>query len=339
MSSSELVPTGAVTQSITKANAADFVNHFVDSTIETFEQMLGVHVRKDKGPDIIGVSGVIGLAGASMGAVILNFSTASAIKSVEAFVGEVYTSVTEEVVDGVGELTNVIAGSAKSKLIGIGYNYDIGLPKIVKGSAYEVEQQRNAPMCIVVSFVSALGPMSLEVTLAKQDNSSAKAKEQADQSAMINAFVDLMIGVQEAAGVMTHARIRVMQAFALRLAGRVRMANAERLSWGVAVLGLSRMGRPPMGGKHLGKLASGIPGWRELSLALQYRDKDYSSFPVETQHSELVRMAQILHLAEEIETLMHEGQSAVSAALRLKSQAGRYELALIDAACEEARSM
>ena len=59
----------------------------------------------------------------------LNFPEDVAIRSVSSFVGESYESISSDVVDGVGELTNIIAGDAKNRLLQKGYSFDIGLPK------------------------------------------------------------------------------------------------------------------------------------------------------------------------------------------------------------------
>jgi chemotaxis protein CheX len=70
------------------------------------------------------------------------------------------------VVDGVGELTNIIAGDAKNRLIQKGYKFEIGLPKIVTGRNYITAQNKSVP-CIVISFTCELGRFCIEVSLKK----------------------------------------------------------------------------------------------------------------------------------------------------------------------------
>jgi chemotaxis protein CheX len=70
------------------------------------------------------------------------------------------------VVDGVGELTNIIAGDAKNRLIQKGYKFEIGLPKMVTGRNYITAQNKSVP-CIVVLFNSPIGKFCLEVSLRK----------------------------------------------------------------------------------------------------------------------------------------------------------------------------
>ena len=113
-----------------------------------------------------GVTGIIGLGGEATGAVVLNFPEEVAVRAVSSFVSESYDTISSDVVDGVGELTNIVAGDAKNRLMQKGYNFDIGLPKIVVGRNYITAQSQSVP-CIVISFKSDIGSFTLEVSLKK----------------------------------------------------------------------------------------------------------------------------------------------------------------------------
>jgi chemotaxis protein CheX len=150
----------------------DYINPFIEATINTFQTMANVVPTREKvflkgeGEEVYGVSGIIGLGGEATGAVVLNFPEAVAIAAVGRFVGEDFPSITSGVVDGVGELTNIIAGDAKNRLLQKGYKFEIGLPKIVTGRNYITAQNKSVP-CIVISFTSELGRFCLEVSLKK----------------------------------------------------------------------------------------------------------------------------------------------------------------------------
>ncbi len=150
----------------------DYINPFIEATVNTFSTMCNTTPVRDKvflkgeGEEVYGVSGIIGLGGEALGAVVLNFPESVAISAVSKFVGEEYTSITSSVVDGVGELTNIIAGDAKNRLIQKGYKFEIGLPKMVTGRNYITAQNKSVP-CIVVSFASPIGKFCLEVSLRK----------------------------------------------------------------------------------------------------------------------------------------------------------------------------
>ena len=150
----------------------DYINPFIEATINTFQTMCKVTPVRERvflkgdGEEVYGVSGIIGLGGEAVGAVVLNFPETVAITAVSKFVGEEYTTINASVVDGVGELTNIIAGDAKNRLIQKGYKFEIGLPKMVTGRNYITAQNKSVP-CIVISFTSDLGKFCIEVSLKK----------------------------------------------------------------------------------------------------------------------------------------------------------------------------
>ncbi len=150
----------------------DYINPFIEAVTHTFTTMAAMTPTRDRvflkgdGEETYGVSGIIGLGGEATGAVVLNFPEAVAIRVVSKFVGEDFTSITAGVVDGVGELTNIIAGDAKNRLVQKGYKFEIGLPKIVTGRSYITAQNKSVP-CLVVSFASEIGKFCLEVSLKK----------------------------------------------------------------------------------------------------------------------------------------------------------------------------
>ncbi len=150
----------------------DYINPFIESVVNTFKTMASVDAERERvflkgeGDEMYGVTGIIGLGGEACGAVVLNFPESVAIKAVSSFVGESYESISSDVVDGVGELTNIVAGDAKNRLMQKGYNFDIGLPKIVVGRNYVTAQSQSVP-CIVIGFKSSIGAFTLEVSLKK----------------------------------------------------------------------------------------------------------------------------------------------------------------------------
>jgi chemotaxis protein CheX len=150
----------------------DYINPFIEAVVNTFQTMASIVPQREKvflkgeGEEVYGVSGIIGLGGEATGAVVLNFPESVAIAAVGKFVGEEFRSITSGVVDGVGELTNIIAGDAKNRLIQKGYKFEIGLPKIVTGRNYITAQNRSVP-CIVVAFTCEIGRFCLEVSLKK----------------------------------------------------------------------------------------------------------------------------------------------------------------------------
>lgn len=73
------------------------------------------------------------------------------------------TEVSADVLDAVGELTNMVAGRAKSQLEEL--HLSVSLPNIITGSDHEIRFPSNVtPIC--VPFETEWGALSLEVGLA-----------------------------------------------------------------------------------------------------------------------------------------------------------------------------
>jgi len=147
---------------------ADYINPFIRSLRNTFQAMLTCDVHRGQlsmGLECAprdGVSGVIGLSGKAVGTVVLNMSPQVAVKAASAMLAEEMTEVDADVVDAVGELTNIIAGNAKAQLEQ--YDLRVSLPNVVTGTDHSFHFPSNVvPFC--VPFTSPWGPISLVVGL------------------------------------------------------------------------------------------------------------------------------------------------------------------------------
>ena len=134
----------------------DYVNPFIRSTIAVYRTMLnceiqqGEAVRNEHFQPQHDISGVIGLTGDVSGTVILSVSSDVALNATEALLGFRPDAVNEDVVDAVGELTNMIAGGAKTELTS--FNMCLALPAVISGANH------------VVSFGSQVRPVFLPFT-------------------------------------------------------------------------------------------------------------------------------------------------------------------------------
>ena len=111
------------------------------------------------------ISGIIGLSGRAKGTVVLSMDEKVAISATEAFVGESADHVDDDVVDAVGELTNMIAGGAKAHLEH--FAMSVTLPSVVTGKGHSIEFPKEVtPVCI--PFESKWGEIVVEVGLVEQ---------------------------------------------------------------------------------------------------------------------------------------------------------------------------
>ena len=146
----------------------EYINPFISAVTNTFSMMAGCEV--ERGTPILkrnplpahDISGVIGLSGKAIGAVVISLSKPLALKVASNMLMAEVSELDADVADAVGELTNMIAGSAKAELAE--YQLEVSLPNVITGRDHEVHFPRNAePLC--VPFSSEWGELALEVGL------------------------------------------------------------------------------------------------------------------------------------------------------------------------------
>ena len=147
---------------------AKYINPFLKASINLFKDFLGLKVSFGK-PYVLEnpqsleeVSGIIGLAGETVGAVVLSFSRETAIKMVSKMESKNYLALGQEVIDGVGELINIIAGNAKQGLED--FRINISLPGVITGHTYQIHWPKNIPV-VTIPFHSDIGDFTVNVSL------------------------------------------------------------------------------------------------------------------------------------------------------------------------------
>jgi chemotaxis protein CheX len=113
------------------------------------------------------VSGCIGLSGACRGVVVVSLGRDTAISVAEILLGERPEQLNSDVTDAVGELTNMIAGAAKTLLKKDDLN--VGLPTVVLGKNHSFSfPSRSIPACLL--FESSIGPVQVEFGIVEASN-------------------------------------------------------------------------------------------------------------------------------------------------------------------------
>jgi chemotaxis protein CheX len=147
---------------------ADQINPFLIAASDVFTQMLGWPLERGQpflpkgfAPQYE-VTGVIGLTGKTTGTVALSMPRTLALAVAEQLLGEPQTELTAQVVDAVGELTNMIAGAAKARLEAL--QLSLGLPTVVTGQETAIAFPSRA-VPIAIPFTSPRGPLVIEVGL------------------------------------------------------------------------------------------------------------------------------------------------------------------------------
>ena len=151
---------------MTASQTADYVNPLMAATRTVFETMLGctpkrtnLALKKTMEPQF-DLSAVIGITGRANGTIVLSLSKGAALEVLNRMVGVEVTEIDADVCDAVGELTNMIAGSAKAKLSKM--ELSISIPNVISGKGHNIHYPSCVkPMCII--FESEIGPFAIEV--------------------------------------------------------------------------------------------------------------------------------------------------------------------------------
>lgn len=146
----------------------EYINPFIVSINNVFNTML--HCELTRGDIFLKdghqtehlVSGVIGLSGKANGVVVLSLCRKAALEASGTLLTERPAEVNAEVVDAVGELTNMLAGGAQAQLEHL--EMRMGLPSVLTGRSSTVDFPKGStPICIPLKC--QWGDVAVEVGL------------------------------------------------------------------------------------------------------------------------------------------------------------------------------
>ena len=148
----------------------EFINPFLSATHDVFRMMLSCELTR--GPlalkrghsPVYEISGLIGLSGKCQGMVVVSFGRNTAMQAAETMLGHRPDDLNADVADAVGELTNMIAGAAKTQLEK--YQLSVGLPTVVCGKHHVISfPSKSIP--VYLPFDSQIGPICVEVGIVE----------------------------------------------------------------------------------------------------------------------------------------------------------------------------
>jgi len=145
----------------------DYINPVVAGLEEVFSTMLNCTIERtglglmENCQALYPVSGIIGISGKGVGTVVLSMQPAVAIKATETMLmTDGVTTVDNDVLDTVGELTNMVCGNAKAKLAQ--FQLSISLPNILNGEDCWLHfPQKSHP--ISIPFKCPWGLLALQI--------------------------------------------------------------------------------------------------------------------------------------------------------------------------------
>lgn len=148
------------------------INPFLQGTIEVLKKMAFVEPRpckvylKETSLAHGDVSGIIGMTGDMIGSLAISFSEICICHLIGRMLGESYTEANQEVLDGVGEITNMISGVARTHLEKEGMEVYAAIPSVVYGKNHTINHILKSPS-IVIPFETDDGPFVVDVCIKR----------------------------------------------------------------------------------------------------------------------------------------------------------------------------
>ncbi len=150
---------------------AKLINPFLSATVNVLQTMCRLEPARGKPflrkPNEIAhghVTGIMGIVGKLTGTISVSFEEKAALEAVSNFLGAKLTSIDADVIDGVGELTNIISGAAKKIFTEQGLKFKIAIPTVISGNPHNIHHQRDVP-CIVLPFNLPSGKFYVEASI------------------------------------------------------------------------------------------------------------------------------------------------------------------------------
>jgi chemotaxis protein CheX len=155
---------------------AEYINPFIESAFTVFTTMINLEpvkenlYLKDDNKTTYDISGIIGIAGDLAGSVVVSLPEDLALKIVSNFLGEEKKALDHEVIDGVGEILNMIAGGAK-KIFSDRHKirFKISVPSVIVGKNHSINRPSDLKF-VGINFSVDKKIFSIEVSIKNESN-------------------------------------------------------------------------------------------------------------------------------------------------------------------------
>ncbi len=135
------------------------INAFIKAVQVTLSDMASTQVQFGKPfieqhltprGEVIGILGMVAMP--LRGTLSLSFPKNAILKIVENMLSEKYTEIDKNSTDAVGELTNMIYGSAKTTLNESGFNLEMAIPTVIHGDFKSITNSDGVTLVIPVKL-------------------------------------------------------------------------------------------------------------------------------------------------------------------------------------------
>jgi chemotaxis protein CheX len=129
-----------------------FINPFVVASQTVFKTMLGIDLTlgkpglKDARTTSGDVTGIMSMVGDRKGTIAISFREKGALFVFNSLMGDTVDTMSPEVVDAIGELTNIISGQARKEFENSGVNLKASIPMVIVGRDVETNFITKIPI-------------------------------------------------------------------------------------------------------------------------------------------------------------------------------------------------
>jgi chemotaxis protein CheX len=153
-----------------------YINPFINGTLEVLKKMAFIdavpgkpYLKKDEFAHG-DVSGIIGITGDAIGSLSLSFSEECICGIVSNMLGEEYHSVNADILDAVGEITNMVSGASRTQLEKMGMSVFAAIPTVIHGKNHTITHILKSPS-IVLPFSTRIGKFVVDFCIKTTDES------------------------------------------------------------------------------------------------------------------------------------------------------------------------
>ncbi len=149
---------------------AEYINPFLKATLNVLKTMAFTEATPGKPylkkePTATGdISGIVGLTGEVEGSLSITFTEPCICHIVSNMFGEPVEGINPDVVDAVGEITNMISGDARRELEEKGVVLKGSLPSVITGKGHTINHITSGPV-IAIPFETQAGSFTVEVSM------------------------------------------------------------------------------------------------------------------------------------------------------------------------------
>lgn len=147
------------------------INAFIEGVIKTMSTIANTEVTTGK-PTVEAqhsskgeIAGMVGMvAGKMKGTMTISYKKPGIFLILSNMLGETYTEINGEVQDAVGELTNMIYGTAKTSLNQMGYSFEMAIPSVITGH-FQISKSHTGATLVIPFNLKTGDVFYVEITV------------------------------------------------------------------------------------------------------------------------------------------------------------------------------